>query len=236
MNGKQANVDPREVAKFEQLAYHWWDREGEFKSLHDINPLRLKYIHTNCALAGKRVLDVGCGGGILTEELARSGAKVTGIDLGAAPLTVARLHALESGLEINYQQISVEQLVKTEADSFDVVTSFEMLEHVPDPASVITACARLLKPGGKIFFSTLNRTLKAYLFAIIGAEYTLRLLPQGTHDYRRFIQPAELETWCREASLELQHLTGLHYNPLTRRYWLGDNINVNYLGYGIRTE
>jgi len=236
MNGKQANVDPCEVAKFEQLAYHWWDREGEFKSLHDINPLRLKYIHTNCALAGKRVLDVGCGGGILTEELARSGAKVTGIDLGAAPLTVARLHALESGLEINYQQISVEQLVETEADSFDVVTSLEMLEHVPDPASVITACARLLKPGGKIFLSTLNRTLKAYLFAIIGAEYTLRLLPQGTHDYRRFIQPAELETWCREASLELQHLTGLHYNPLTRRYWLGDNINVNYLGYGIRTE
>lgn len=236
MNGKQANVDPREVAKFERLAYHWWDREGEFKSLHDINPLRLEYIHTNCALAGKRILDVGCGGGILTEGLARSGATVTGIDLGAAPLTVARLHALESGLEINYQQISIEQLVETEADSFDVVTNLEMLEHVPDPASVITACARLLKPGGKIFFSTLNRTLKAYLFAIIGAEYALRLLPQGTHDYRRFIQPAELETWCREASLELQHLTGLHYNPLTRRYWLGDNINVNYLGYGIRTE
>lgn len=236
MNEKSTNADPWEIAKFEQLAHSWWDRKGKFKPLHDINPLRLEYIRNCCTLAGKRVLDVGCGGGILAEDLTRLGAKVTGIDLGKAPLTIARLHALESGLEIDYQQISVEQLAETKAGFFDVVTSLEMLEHVPDPASIITACAQLLKPGGKAFFSTLNRTLKAYLFAIIGAEYTLRLLPKGTHDYRRFIRPAELETWCRAAGLRLQHLTGLHYNPLTQHYWLGNDINVNYLGYGIKAE
>ncbi|QBQ54684.1 bifunctional 2-polyprenyl-6-hydroxyphenol methylase/3-demethylubiquinol 3-O-methyltransferase UbiG [Nitrosococcus wardiae] len=236
MSEKQINVDPGEIAKFEQLAHRWWDQKGEFKPLHDINPLRLEYIRSRCSLAGKRVLDVGCGGGILTEELARLGAKVTGIDLSEAPLTVARLHALEGNLKIDYRQISVEQLTEAEAESFDVVTNLEMLEHVPDPASIIAACGRLLKPHGKVFFSTLNRTLKAYLFAIIGAEYTLQLLPKGTHDYQRFIQPAELEAWCRAAGLELQDLTGLHYNPLTHRYWLGHDINVNYLAYGIKME
>jgi 2-polyprenyl-6-hydroxyphenyl methylase/3-demethylubiquinone-9 3-methyltransferase len=236
MNERPTNADPREIAKFEQLAHRWWDREGEFKPLHDINPLRLEYIRNYCALAGKRVLDVGCGGGILTEELARLGAKVTGIDLGEAPLTVARLHALEGGLKIDYRQVSAEQLAETEAESFDVVISLEMLEHVPNPASIIIACTRLLKSGGKAFFSTLNRTPKAYLFAIIGAEHTLRLLPRGTHEYHRFIRPAELEAWCRAAGLELQHLTGLHYNPLTQRYWLGSDVSVNYLGYGIKTE
>lgn len=236
MSENQLNVDPGEIAKFEQVAHRWWDREGEFKTLHDINPLRLEYIHNRCSLASKRVLDVGCGGGILTEELARLGAKVTGIDLGEAPLTVARLHAIEGGLEIDYRQISVEQLAETEAESFDIVTNLEMLEHVPHPASIVSACGRLLKPGGKVFFSTLNRTPKAYLFAIVGAEYMLRLLPKGTHDYQRFIRPAELEAWCRTAGLELKDLTGLHYNPLTQRYWLGDGINVNYLAYGIKTE
>ncbi|KFI22056.1 bifunctional 2-polyprenyl-6-hydroxyphenol methylase/3-demethylubiquinol 3-O-methyltransferase UbiG [Nitrosococcus oceani] len=236
MNETRINVDPNEIAKFEQLAHRWWDQEGEFKPLHDINPLRLEYIRNHASLAGKRILDVGCGGGILTEELTRLGAKVTGIDLGKAPLSVARLHALEEGLEIDYQQISVERLAETKAGSFDVITNLEMLEHVPYPASVVAACGQLLKPGGKVFFSTLNRTPKAYLFAVIGAEYALRLLPKGTHDYHRFIRPAELETWCRKGGIELQNLTGLHYNPLTQRYRLGKDINVNYLAYGTKKE
>jgi 2-polyprenyl-6-hydroxyphenyl methylase / 3-demethylubiquinone-9 3-methyltransferase len=236
MSETPINADPREIAKFEQLAHRWWDQEGEFKPLHDINPLRLAYIQKRCFLAGKRVLDVGCGGGILTESMAKLGANVVGIDLSAAPLTVARLHALENGLKIDYRLVSVEQLATTEAESFDVVTNLEMLEHVPNPADTVIACAQLLKPGGEIFFSTLNRTPKAYLFAIIGAEYILRLLPKGTHNYRRFIQPAELHTWCQSAGLDLQDLTGLHYNPLTQRYWLGDDVSVNYLAYGIRAE
>lgn len=236
MSETSVNADPREIAKFEKLAHRWWDCEGEFKPLHDINPLRLEYIQKRCTLTGKRVLDVGCGGGILTEGLARCGAKAVGIDLGEAPLTIARLHALESGLEIDYRQVNVEQLAITEAESFDVVTNLEMLEHVPDPASIISACARLLKPGGQVFFSTLNRTSKAYLFAIIGAEYFLRLLPKGTHSYRRFIQPAELDAWCRAAGLKLQDFSGLDYNPLTQHCRLGNDISVNYLAYGTKAE
>ncbi|BAW80055.1 ubiquinone biosynthesis O-methyltransferase [Candidatus Nitrosoglobus terrae] len=234
MKEKLANVDPREITKFEQLAHKWWDYESEFKPLHDINPLRLEYIRSYCALDGKQVLDVGCGGGILTEALARLGAKVTGIDLGSTPLSVARLHALENGLEIDYQQISVEQFAEKKAEFFDIVISLEMLEHVPKPSSVIASCSQLLKPDGKAFFSTINRTPKAYLFGIIGAEYTLRLLPKGTHDYRRFIRPSELESWCRASNLTINNLTGLHYNPITRRYWLGNDINVNYLSYGTK--
>lgn len=236
MSETAANADPREIAKFEKLAHRWWDCEGEFKPLHHINPLRLKYIQNRCSLTGKRVLDVGCGGGILTEGLARCGASVVGIDLGESPLTIARLHALESGLEIDYRQISVEQLATTEAESFDVVTNLEMLEHVPNPAGIINACAQLLKPGGQVFFSTINRTLKAYLLAIVGAEYLIQLLPKGTHNYRRFIRPAELDTWCRAAGLKLQDVTGLHYNPLTRHCRLSNDMSVNYLASGTKAE
>lgn len=236
MSETTTNVNPREIAKFEKLAHRWWDYESEFKPLHDINPLRLEYIQNRCSLTGKRVLDVGCGGGILTEGLARLGADAVGIDMGEAPLAVARLHATESHLEIDYRQVSVEELAATEAESFDIVTSLEMLEHVPNPASVIRACAQLLKPGGTAFFSTLNRTPKAYLLAIIGAEYFLKLLPKGTHSYGRLIRPAELDSWCRAGGLKLQDFTGLQYNPISQRYWLGGDINVNYLAYGIKAE
>ncbi|WP_251978081.1 bifunctional 2-polyprenyl-6-hydroxyphenol methylase/3-demethylubiquinol 3-O-methyltransferase UbiG [Salinicola avicenniae] len=224
------NVDHAEIAKFDALASRWWDREGEFKPLHDINPLRLGYIDGHVSLAGKRVIDVGCGGGILSEAMAQRGANVTGIDLGEAPLAVARLHQMESGVEVDYRHISVEALAEEAPASFDVVTCLEMLEHVPDPGSVIRACAKLVKPGGHLFFSTINRNPKAYAFAILGAEYVLGLLPRGTHEYRKFIRPSELSAWCREQGLRLQDQTGLTYNPVTRRYRLtASDVSVNYM-------
>ncbi len=224
-----SNVDPAEIAKFEALASRWWDPDSEFKPLHDINPLRLDYIDRHADIAGKRVLDVGCGGGILSEAMAGYGAEVTGIDMGEAPLSVAELHLLESGREVTYRRIPVETLADEAPASFDVVTCLEMLEHVPDPGSVIDACARLVRPGGWVFFSTLNRNPKSFLFAIVGAEYVLRLLPRGTHQYERFIRPSELGQWTRAAGLSTVDLTGMTYNPLTREYRLGDNVDVNYL-------
>ncbi|GHE19570.1 bifunctional 2-polyprenyl-6-hydroxyphenol methylase/3-demethylubiquinol 3-O-methyltransferase UbiG [Halomonas urumqiensis] len=224
------NVDPGEIAKFEALASRWWDPQSEFKPLHEINPLRLDFIDARAGLAGKRVLDVGCGGGILSEAMAQRGATVTGIDLGEAPLAVARLHAEESGVEVSYRHVSVETLATDDPASFDVVTCLEMLEHVPDPASVVRACMTLVKPGGHVFFSTINRNPKAYALAILGAEYLLRMLPRGTHDYQKFIRPAELASWCREAGLAVREQSGLTYNPLSRRYRLSSNdVSVNYL-------
>ncbi|WP_237065449.1 bifunctional 2-polyprenyl-6-hydroxyphenol methylase/3-demethylubiquinol 3-O-methyltransferase UbiG [Microbulbifer guangxiensis] len=224
------NVDPAEIAKFEQLASRWWDRQGEFKPLHDINPLRANYIDQRAPVAGKKLLDVGCGGGILTEAMAQRGAEVTGIDMGEAPLNVARLHALESELQIDYRQVPVETLAEEQPASFDIVTCLEMLEHVPDPASVIRACAALVKPGGQLFFSTINRTAKGWLFAVVGAEYVLRLLPKGTHEYSKFIRPSEMGAWIRAAHLELRDITGMTYNPLTRTYKLDPrDVDVNYL-------
>lgn len=224
------NVDHAEIAKFDALASRWWDREGEFKPLHDINPLRLGFIDSHVSLAGKRVLDVGCGGGILSEAMAMRGAEVTGIDLGEAPLAVARLHQMESGAEVDYRCTSVEAMAESHGGEFDVVTCLEMLEHVPDPASVVAACARLVKPGGHLFFSTINRNPKSYAFAIVGAEYVLGLLPRGTHEYRKLIRPSELSGWCRQHGLRLQHQTGLTYNPLSRRYRLNPNdVSVNYM-------
>jgi len=232
MTTANLNVDYQELAKFEALASRWWDPDSEFKPLHDINPLRLDYIDERVGgLAGKRVLDVGCGGGILAESLALRGARVLGIDMGEAPLAVAQLHQLESGAKLDYRRITAEELAGSEPASFDVVTCMELLEHVPDPASTIQACARLVKPDSHLFFSTINRNPKAYLFAIIGAEYLLRILPKGTHDYRKFIRPSELDGWTRAAGLALHHLTGLHYNPLTGRYWLGPDVSVNYMAH-----
>jgi 2-polyprenyl-6-hydroxyphenyl methylase/3-demethylubiquinone-9 3-methyltransferase len=229
MTTTHTNVDPNEVAKFEALANGWWDPEGESKPLHEINPLRLDYIKTKCSLNNKQVIDVGCGGGILSEALAKNDALVTGIDMGEMPLNVARLHGLEAGLSIDYQQITAEQKAQQSSNEFDIVTCMEMLEHVPDPVSVIRACAQLVKPGGDVFFSTLNRHPKAYLFAVVGAEYLLKMLPKGTHDYKRFIRPSEMASWCRQAGLEVSHITGLSYNPLTKNYSLGDDVKVNYL-------
>lgn len=224
------NVDEVELAKFSQLAHHWWDKNSEFKPLHDINPLRVAFIQQHMgSLAGQRVLDVGCGGGILSEALAQEGAHVTGIDLADKSLKVAKLHLLESGLQVNYQKVAVETLAEQQPGHFDVVTCMEMLEHVPDPRQTIMACAQLVKPGGKVFFSTLNRNPKAYLFAIIGAEYVLNLLPRGTHEYARFIRPSELASLARAACLDVVHMRGLHYNPLRRNYHLGDSLDVNYL-------
>ncbi len=227
------NVDPEEIAKFEQLASRWWDPESEFKPLHQINPLRLNYIDERVGLAGKKVLDVGCGGGILSESMALRGADVTGIDMGEAPLSVARLHSMESGVSVDYRKIPVEELAEEMPGEFDVVTCLEMLEHVPDPSSVIKACRKLLKPGGNIFFATLNRTAKSWLFAIVGAEYVLNLLPKGTHEHSKFIKPHELCSWMREADLNLQSMTGMTYNPITHTYRLkkGDT-SVNYLIHG----
>lgn len=226
------NVDPGEINKFEKLAARWWDPKSEFKPLHDINPLRLDYIEARAGqqgLKGKKVLDVGCGGGLLTEAMATHGAIVTGIDMGKAPLNVARLHQHESGLEIDYRQVTAEQLAEQQPDSYDVVTCLEMLEHVPDPAGVIHACAQLLKDDGQLFLSTINRNPKAWLFAVIGAEYLLNILPKGTHEYSKFIRPSEMESWARASDLQLTDLTGMSYNPLTREYSLGTDVSVNYL-------
>jgi 2-polyprenyl-6-hydroxyphenyl methylase/3-demethylubiquinone-9 3-methyltransferase len=228
------NVDHREVSKFEELASRWWDPNSEFKPLHDINPLRLDYIDARVGLAGKKVVDVGCGGGILAESMALRGATVTGIDMGEAPLSVARLHQLESGVEVNYRRMTAEALAAEQAGAFDVVACMEMLEHVPDPASVVVACATLVKPGGHVFFSTINRNPKSYLLAIIGAEYVLNLLPKGTHDYRKFIRPSELDGWARAAGLHFEEVTGMTYNPLTRRYRLGSDVDVNYIVHTTR--
>jgi len=229
-----ANFDPQELAKFGELAHRWWDPHSEFKPLHDINPLRLGWIDQSVGLAGKRVLDVGCGGGLLSEGMAALGADVTGIDLGEKALAVARLHLLESGLSVDYKQVAAETLATEQAGQFDVVTCLEMLEHVPDPAATVTACARLVKPGGQVFFSTLNRNPRAYLFAVIGAEYLLRLLPRGTHDYAKFLRPAELARFARDAGLAVAEIIGMSYNPLSRTYKLGSDTRVNYLLRAIR--
>jgi 2-polyprenyl-6-hydroxyphenyl methylase/3-demethylubiquinone-9 3-methyltransferase len=224
-----SNVDPIELEKFSLLAHKWWDPNSEFKPLHEINPLRLDYINRIATLSGKTVLDVGCGGGILSESMAAAGATVTGIDLAEKSLQVAKLHLLESGKQVDYRNIAVEELAAERPEHYDVVTCMEMLEHVPDPAGVVTACAKLVKPGGHVFFSTLNRNPKSYLFAILGAEYLLHLLPRGTHDYGKFIKPAELAQWCRNADLNVEDITGLSYNPLHKTYVLGKDTDVNYM-------
>ena len=224
------NVDPAEIAKFDALASRWWDPEGEFRPLHEMNPVRLAWIEERCGgLDGLRAADIGCGGGILAESMAAMGANVTGADLAEAPLTVAKLHLLESGQEVEYLQIAVEELAAEREGAYDVVTCMEMLEHVPDPAAVIAACHRLVKPGGDVFFSTINRNPKSFFMAIVGAEYVMRLLPRGTHEYARFIKPSELDGWARQAGLQTKAIAGLHYNPLTRRFSTGGNVDVNYL-------
>ena len=237
MTASTHHVDHGEIRKFEELAARWWDPRSEFRPLHEINPLRLDHIDSIASLAGKEVLDVGCGGGILAEAMRRRGARVTGIDMGEAPLEVARLHLLESGLDIDYRLATAEQLAAEEAGRYDVVTCMEMLEHVPDPASVVRACARLVKPGGHVFFATINRNPKSYLFAIIGAEYVLRLLPRGTHDFAKFIRPSELGSWSRDAGLEGRGLVGMTYSPVTRAYRLDPHdIDVNYILHTVRPD
>ena len=223
------NVDAAELQKFAALAHRWWDPSSEFKPLHDINPLRLDYIDRIAGLSGKRVLDVGCGGGILSESMAQRGADVMGIDLGEKALKVAQLHRLESGVKVDYRLVAAETLAQEQPQSFDVVTCMEMLEHVPDPSAIVAACAQLLKPGGHVFFSTLNRNPKSYLFAVIGAEYVLQMLPKGTHQYEKFIKPSELSAWCRSAGLDVAGLCGMSYNPFSQRYTLGKDVSVNYL-------
>ena len=224
------NVDPAELAKFSDLAHRWWDPESEFRPLHQINPLRLEWINGIVPLQAKKVLDVGCGGGILTDAMARAGAQALGIDLATKSLKVAQLHALEAQTpNVQYREVAVEALAADQPASFDVVTCMEMLEHVPDPSSVVRACAKLVKPGGHVFFSTLNRNAKSFVFAIVGAEYVLNLLPRGTHEYAKFIRPSELARDCREAGLDWQHTRGMEYNPITRRYWMSNDTSVNYL-------
>jgi len=234
MTGAKTNADPSEIAKFDAMASRWWDPQGQFKTLHDINPLRLDFIDGRTRLADKTVIDVGCGGGLLAEAMAGRGARVTGIDLAESSLAVARLHLLESGRQVDYRRISAEELAMDAPESADIVTCMELLEHVPDPATLVAACAQLVRPGGHVFFSTLNRTPKAYLFAIIGAEYVLRMLPQGTHNYARFIRPSELGRWQRAAGLDLREVAGLTYNPLTRHYALGRDVDVNYMVHTIK--
>lgn len=235
-HASQDNLDPAEIAKFDALAERWWDPAGEFRPLHRMNPLRANYIDERSPVAGRRVLDVGCGGGILSEALAQRGAEVTGIDMGEAPLAVARLHLLESKLDINYRRCTAEALAAEAPASFDIVTCLEVIEHVPDPASLVAACARLVRPGGHVYFATINRNPKSYLFAIIGAEHILRLLPKGTHDYARFIRPSELLGWMRAAGLRADEVTGMLYNPLTQQFSLGSDVDVNYLVHAGRPE
>lgn len=223
------NADPAELDKFSELAHKWWDPDSEFKPLHDINPLRLGYIERHAGLNGKTVLDVGCGGGILSESMAGMGATVTGIDLGDKPLQVAKLHLLESGRQVDYRKIAVEELAIEQPGHYDIVTCMEMLEHVPDPQSAVTACAKLARPGGWVFFSTLNRNLKSWLFAIVGAEYVLKLLPHGTHDFDKFLKPSALAQYCRNAELGMTDLIGMSYNPLSKVYSLTDDTDVNYM-------
>jgi 2-polyprenyl-6-hydroxyphenyl methylase/3-demethylubiquinone-9 3-methyltransferase len=229
-----SNFDTAELNKFSELAHKWWDKTSEFKPLHDINPLRLNYIDQAVSLSGKTVLDVGCGGGILSESMAQKGAVVTGIDLGEKALKVAKLHSLESDVSVDYRLITVEQLAIEVPNSFDVVTCLEMLEHVPDPASVVRSCAQLVKPGGHVFFSTINRNPKAYLFAVVGAEYVLNMLPRGTHDYAKFIKPSELFAWVRYSDLSLKHQIGMSYNPITKHYWMGNDVSVNYMMHTVK--
>jgi len=227
---KTQNVDPNEIRKFEELASRWWDRNSEFKPLHDINPLRANWIDSLAPVAEQRILDVGCGGGILCEALAQRGATVTGIDMGEAPLAVGNLHSLESGVSVTYEQSTAEDYATNHAEAFDTVTCLEMLEHVPDPSSVVAACAAMTKPGGTLFFSTINRNPKSYLLAIIGVEYVLRMLPKGTHEYSKFIRPSELGQWIRDAGLEIDQMTGLLYNPITKTYKLDErDVDVNYM-------
>jgi len=223
------NVDPQELAKFSQLAHRWWDPNSEFKALHDINPLRLRWIDERAGLAGKRVVDVGCGGGILAESMAALGAQVTGIDLSDKTLEVARLHLLESGRQVTYRKVAAEVLAREQPGHYDIVACMEVLEHVPDPGSQVAACARLLSPGGHAFFATINRNPKAFLLAIVGAEYVLRLLPRGTHEYAKLIKPSELSAHCRQAGLSVSHIIGMSYNPILRTYSLGHDTDVNYL-------
>ncbi len=226
-----ANVDQEEIAKFEALAYRWWDPESEFKPLHEINPLRLNFIDQHAELSGKKVLDIGCGGGILAESMAKHGANVKGIDLGEAPLAVAKLHAKEENpnLDLEYQAIAAEEIAQLEPSTYDIVTCMEMLEHVPDPASIVTACSNLVKPGGHVFFSTINRNPKSFLFAIVGAEYVLNLLPKGTHHYEKLIRPSELDRWIRQSSLYTNEIIGMTYNPLLKTYKLSSDTSVNYI-------
>ena len=231
---QSVNVDPAELEKFASLAHRWWDKNSEFKPLHAINPLRLNFIDGIVGLQGKRVLDVGCGGGILSESMAEKSAEITGIDLGEKALKVAQLHQLESGTQVDYRLISVEDLAVQQPASFDVVTCMEMLEHVPDPEAVVRACAQLVKPGGSVFFSTINRNPKAYLFAVIGAEYLLKMLPKGTHEYEKFIKPSELSSWARHPGLNVNQLKGMGYNPLTQHYALNNDVTVNYLMHTVK--
>jgi 2-polyprenyl-6-hydroxyphenyl methylase/3-demethylubiquinone-9 3-methyltransferase len=232
----QQNVDAAEVAKFDALAARWWDPDGEFRPLHEINPLRLDWIRRYADLDGRKVLDIGCGGGILAEAMAAAGATVTGLDMAEKPLAVARLHQIESGLDVDYQQGTAEELASKEAGRYDVVTCLEMLEHVPEPSQVIASACQLVRPGGDVFFSTINRTPKSFMFAIVGAEYVLKMLPAGTHEYQKFIRPSELESWARDAGLQHRSSIGMHYNPLTREYTLGPGLNVNYLMHFHRPE
>ena len=231
---KSDNFDPAEIAKFEALANRWWDPDGEFRPLHRMNPLRANYIDARSPVAGRTVLDVGCGGGILCEALAQRGASVTGIDMGDAPLAVAELHLVESGLDIAYRRVAAEELAADSPGAFDIVCCLEVLEHVPDPLSLVTACAHLVRPGGDLYFATINRNPKSYLFAIVGAEHVLRLLPKGTHDYARFIRPSELGGWLRQSGLLVEDVTGVLYNPLTQNFSLGRDVDVNYMVHARR--
>ncbi len=234
MSSTNENLDPAEITKFEELATRWWDPHSEFKPLHDINPLRVEFITSRAAIAGKKALDVGCGGGLLAEGLARLGATVTGIDVSEAALSIAELHLMESGLHVDYHRATAEEYAVRHPGAFDVVTCLEILEHVPNPSSTVHACAKLVRPGGAVFFSTINRNSKSWILAIVGAEYLLKLLPKGTHEYSKLIKPSELDGWSRSAGLIVREMTGMHYNPITQRYRLAPGVDVNYLAFAER--